>query len=91
MDPNPDQDQDDLDPDLEVASRPSTHLPYFAYTRAVWEYVRQLRVKTKRKIYVAMREKPDVSPNTFLPQQGLCVCEFTVWQTLNDKPRRSTL
>jgi hypothetical protein len=71
-------------------ARPSTYTPYFMYTHGVSGHVEQLRVKTKRKIYVAMRQKPEVSPNTFLPQHGLSVCEFTVWQTLNDKPRRST-
>ena len=82
----------DLDPDsdLEIVARPSTFLPNYVYTHGVWEHVRQQRVKTKRKIYVAMRDKPDVGPNSFLPKQGLHVCEFTVWQTLNDKPRRST-
>jgi hypothetical protein len=78
---------DELGP---APARPSTFLPYFMYTHGLSRHVDNLRVKTKRKIYVAMRQKPEVSATTFLPQHGLSVCEFTVWQTLNDKPRRST-
>jgi hypothetical protein len=70
--------------------RPSTSMPHWVYTQALSAHVKSLSVKTKRKIYVAMRQKPEVAPNSFLPHQGLNVCEFAAWQILSDNPRRST-
>lgn len=74
----------------EVVPPPSTYAPVYWYTQSLMSQVQALRVRDKRSIFVAMREKADVSPESFLPRHGLCVAEFAVFQTLGDKPRRST-
>ena len=73
-----------------VPERPSTFAAHHRYTRAVAEHVKNLRVRDKRNIYVAMRLQPDVKTDSFLPHFGLSVADFCVWQTLNEKPRQTT-
>ena len=75
---------------LTAPSRPSTFAVHHQYTKAVAEHVKNLRVRDKRNIYVAMRLKPDVKTDSFLPHFGLSVADFCVWQTLNEKPRQTT-
>ena len=73
-----------------IPSRPSTFAVHHMYTKAIAEHVKNLRVRDKRNIYVAMRLKPDVKTDSFLPHFGLSVADFCVWQTLNEKPRQTT-
>jgi len=73
-----------------MPSRPSTFAVHHMYTKAIAEHVKNLRVRDKRNIYVAMRLKPDVKTDSFLPHFGLSVADFCVWQTLNEKPRQTT-
>jgi hypothetical protein len=74
-----------------IVSRPSTFAAHHRYTRAVAEHVKNLRVRDKRNIYVAMRLQPDVKTDSFLPHFGLSVADFCVWQTLNEKPRQTMM
>ena len=77
-------------PISKIPSRPSTFAVHHAYTTAIADYVKNLRVRDKRNIYIAMRLKPDVKTDSFLPHFGLSVADFCVWQTLNEKPRQTT-
>lgn len=73
-----------------VPPQPSTYTPHFWFQKAVSESIRAMRIKDKRKIYYAMRQPPDVTPDSFLCPHGVSVAEFATWQVLNDRPRRST-
>lgn len=73
-----------------IPTRPSTFAVHYTYTKAIAEHVKNLRVRDKRNIYVAMRLPPDVKTDSFLPHFGLSVADFCVWQTLNEKPRQTT-
>jgi hypothetical protein len=70
--------------------RPSAFAPAHWYNVAMAKYIHTLRVRDKRNIYVAMRQKPLVTADTFLPKFGVVIGEFAGWQVLNDKPRKTT-
>jgi hypothetical protein len=49
--------------------------------------VKALFVRDKRQIYVSMRSG-QVTPNSFFLKFGLSAADYSVWQILNDNPRR---
>lgn len=68
--------------------QPSTFVPHHEFYLALGKFVLKLRVRDKRNIYIAMRKTPSVKTDSFLPHFGVFIADFTVWQILNDKPRR---
>ena len=50
----------------------------------------RLRVRDKRKVFNLMRSEK-VDENSFLPQEGYTLGEFSIMQVLNDTGRRSSL
>lgn len=73
-----------------MPGKPSTFVPHYVFNKTVGKYVLKLRVKDKRYIFNSMRKIPNVKTNSFLPHHGIAIADFTVWQILNDKPRRAT-
>ena len=69
-------------------SQPSTFVPHHEFYTALGRYVVQLRIRDKRNIYIAMRKTQGVQTDSFLPHFGIFIADFTVWQILNDRPRR---
>ena len=68
--------------------RPSTYPPHYLFCLAMAYLVRTLMVRDKRQIYMSMR-CGHVSPNSFFPRFGMSASDFTVWQILIEKPRRT--
>ena len=48
----------------------------------------RLRVRDKRKVFNLMRSEK-VDENSFMPQEGYTLGEFSIMQVLNDTGRRS--
>lgn len=72
----------------DAAAPPSTFVPHHEFCVALGNYNMKLRVRDKRGIYAAMRKTAGLKPDSFLPHFGIFIADFTVWEILNDKPRR---
>ena len=72
-----------------MSGQPSTFVPHYEYYISMGKYVLRLRVRDKRNIFIGMRKTISVKPDSFLPHHGIFIADFTVWQILNDKPRRA--
>jgi hypothetical protein len=53
-----------------------------------FEYVKQMRVRSKRNLFCILRSYPDLNVDIFLPGYGLHCGEFCVWQILTEHSRR---
>ena len=70
-----------------LTERPSTYPPHHKFCLAISSMVKALFVRDKRQIYVSMRSG-QVTPNSFFLKFGLSAADYSVWQILNDNPRR---
>jgi len=55
---------------------------------AIYESVRQMRVRDKRNLFCILRQCRDVTPDTFLPSYGLHCGEFACFQILAEHSRK---
>ena len=54
-------------------------------------YVERMRVKDKRQIFQILRNYPQCSHDTFLPDFGLTAGEFCIWQVLSENMRKKNV
>jgi hypothetical protein len=53
-----------------------------------FEYVKHMRVRSKRNLFCILRSYTKLDVDTFLPGYGLHCGEFCVWQILTEHSRR---
>lgn len=70
--------------------RQPTNLAKFEYLNGMRDYVKNLRMKEKRCLFLLIRNTQGLSPNTFFPHLGITAGHFATFQVLNEHSKKTS-
>lgn len=67
---------------------PNTNIPTYHKYQVMYEVLKVMRIKHKRRIFHLMRECEGLTINTFFPHFGITAGEFSTWHLLTENLRK---
>lgn len=68
---------------------PCIYAPHHDYNKAVANLVQNMSMRDKRIMYVAIRQEPLISANSFLPRFGLNVADLVTVLVISERSPRT--